>query len=52
MTEFNHQEMFPLGEDTTAYRLITEDGIATATFNGREITVIQPARHIERGGGR
>ena len=42
MTEFNHQEMFPLGEDTTAYRLITEDGIATATFNDREITVIQP----------
>lgn len=42
MTAFSHQEMFPLGEDTTAYRLITTDGIATETFNGREITVIQP----------
>jgi fumarate hydratase, class I len=42
MTEFNHQDMFPLGEDTTAYRLITTDGIATETFGGREITVIQP----------
>ena len=42
MTAFSHQEMFPLGEDTTAYRLITTDGIATETFHGREITVIQP----------
>ena len=42
MTEFNYQEMFPLGEDTTEYRLITTDGIQTATFNGRDITVIKP----------
>lgn len=42
MTEFNYQEMFPLGEDTTDYRLITTDGVQTATFNGRDITVIQP----------
>ena len=42
MTEFNYQDMFPLGEDTTDYRLITTDGIQTATFNGRDITVIRP----------
>jgi fumarate hydratase class I len=42
MTAFNYQDMFPLGEDTTDYRLITTDGIQTATFNGRDITVIRP----------
>ena len=42
MTEFNYQDMFPLGEDTTDYRLLTTDGIQAATFNGQEITVVQP----------
>jgi fumarate hydratase class I len=42
MTDFNYQEMFPLGEDDTAYRLISREGIETGTFNGRRITVVSP----------
>ena len=40
MAEFNYQEMFPLGADTTDYKLISTDGIRTATFNDREITIV------------
>ena len=40
MAEFNYQEMFPLGEDTTDYRLITTDGVRTEAFNGKDITVV------------
>jgi len=37
MTEFAYQEMFPLGEDRTEYRLLTKEHISTATFEGVEI---------------
>ncbi len=42
MVEFAFQEMFPLGEDTTVYRLLTEDHVAAKTMDGRPVTVIQP----------
>jgi len=42
MTEFNYQEMFPLGNDDTAYRRISREGIATGTFNGRSVTIVSP----------
>ncbi|MGD9333333.1 MAG: fumarate hydratase, partial [Desulfobacterales bacterium] len=42
MAAFNYQDMFPLGEDTTEYRLMSQEGIARASFHGRTITVIQP----------
>jgi len=42
MADFNYQDMFPLGEDTTAYRLIGTEGVATDTFKGRNITVVSP----------
>jgi fumarate hydratase class I len=42
MTEFNYQEMFPLGADATTYRLITRDGIHLKEFEGRAMTCIVP----------
>jgi len=42
MTEFTYQDMFPLGDDDTEYRMITQDGIAKGTFEGRDVTIIQP----------
>jgi len=32
-----HHEMFPLGEDTTPYRLLTSDHVAVHKLDGREI---------------
>jgi fumarate hydratase class I len=34
MTDFKYQEMFPVTEDSTEYRLLTEDHISTAAFDG------------------
>jgi fumarate hydratase class I len=42
MVEFAYQEMFPLGEDTTEYRLLSREFISTATFSGLEILKIAP----------
>ena len=42
MSEFNYQNMFQLGADTTEYRLISKDGVTTNTFNGRTILTIEP----------
>ena len=42
MTEFQYQEMFPLEEDATEYRLLSKDFISTASFNGHEIVNINP----------
>jgi len=36
--EFLYQDPFPLGEDGTAYRLLTEDFISTGSFEGQSIT--------------
>jgi fumarate hydratase class I len=37
MTDFSYQAMFPLAEDTTAYRLLSENHVASASFEGRDI---------------
>ncbi len=42
MVDFAYQEMFPLGEDKTEYRLVTKDYVSTATFEGKEILKIEP----------
>lgn len=42
MAEFVYQEMFPLGEDTTEYRLLTKDYVSVSKFNGVEILKIEP----------
>jgi len=42
MTEFSYQEMFPLGEDTTEYRLLTRDHLTMDAFEGVEILRVAP----------
>ncbi|HWA87674.1 MAG TPA: fumarate hydratase [Opitutus sp.] len=39
---FIYQEPFPLGDDDTAYRLLSREGIGTAQFEGREILKVEP----------
>jgi fumarate hydratase class I len=40
--EFVYQDPFPLGSDTTEYRLLTKDYVSNASFDGFEITKIEP----------
>ncbi|MSU24799.1 MAG: fumarate hydratase [Opitutus sp.] len=40
---FVYQDPFPLGADETEYRLLSKEGVSTATFEGREILKIEPA---------
>ena len=42
MTEFLYQDPFPLSKDTTEYRLITKDYVATDSLDGRQIIKITP----------
>ena len=39
---FVYQEPFPLGADDTEYRLLSQEGLSTATFEGREILKVAP----------
>ncbi|MFZ5494203.1 MAG: fumarate hydratase [Verrucomicrobiota bacterium] len=39
---FVYQDPLPLGADDTEYRLLTKDGVSTATFEGREILKVAP----------
>ncbi|MDD2595218.1 MAG: fumarate hydratase [Bacteroidales bacterium] len=39
--EFKYQEMFPLGEDKTQYRLITKDFVSTVDFEGQQILKVE-----------
>ena len=39
---FVYQDPFPLGADETEYRLLSKDGLSTATFEGREILKVAP----------
>jgi len=40
--EFKYQDPFPLGPDSTKYRLLTKDGVSVATFEGKEILKVSP----------
>jgi len=42
MVEFAYQEMFPLGDDKTEYRLLTKDHVSAGNFDGEEILRIEP----------
>ncbi|MFC1858918.1 fumarate hydratase, partial [Thermodesulfobacteriota bacterium] len=42
MTEFTYQDPFPLTDDATEYRLLTEAYVSTDTFDGRQILKIDP----------
>jgi len=37
MVEFKYQNMFPVGHDTTEYRLLTEDHVSVAAFDGKQV---------------
>ncbi|MFN8544709.1 MAG: fumarate hydratase [Candidatus Binatia bacterium] len=43
MPEFRFQEMFPHGEDATPYRRLERAGVATETFHGAPMLVVEPA---------
>jgi fumarate hydratase, class I len=42
MPEFTYQDLFPVGPDTTTYRLLTSDLVSTATFDGQDILKVAP----------
>ena len=42
MPEFSYQDPFPLGKDTTKYRLLTKKHISTTKFDGKEILKVEP----------
>ena len=39
---FFYQDPLPLGTDETEYRLLSQEGLSTATFEGREILKVAP----------
>jgi fumarate hydratase class I len=41
MPEFKYQSPYPLGRDDTQYRLLTQDYVSVAVFNGQEILQIE-----------
>ncbi|MFZ9284191.1 MAG: fumarate hydratase, partial [Candidatus Nanopelagicales bacterium] len=47
MTDFNYTELLPLGEDTTEYRFISNEGVSTITVDGKEFLQVDPSA-IER----
>ena len=42
MAEFQYQEIFEHGKDTTPYRKLTSDYVSTTTFDGQEILKVDP----------
>lgn len=42
MTDFTYQKMFPTGDDTTEYRLLTQEHVSLKSFEGTEILKIAP----------
>ncbi|MFA6147844.1 MAG: fumarate hydratase [bacterium] len=42
MPEFSYQDPFPLGKDTTKYRLLTKEYVSTKKFDGKEILQVDP----------
>ncbi|MBT8351452.1 MAG: fumarate hydratase, partial [Deltaproteobacteria bacterium] len=42
MTDFKYQEMFPIGDDTTEYRLLTNEHLSIQSFDDGEILKIEP----------
>jgi len=39
---FTYKKPFPLGEDTTPYRLLTSEHVRVETFHGQEMLVVDP----------
>jgi fumarate hydratase class I len=42
MADYSYQNPFPLGKDTTRYRLLTQDHVSVAHFDGQEILKVSP----------
>ena len=42
MPGFSYQDPFPLGKDTTRYRLLTKEYVSTKKFDGKEILKVDP----------
>jgi fumarate hydratase class I len=42
MVDFAYQDMFPLGEDATEYRLLTRDHVSIKSYEGAPIVQIEP----------
>jgi fumarate hydratase, class I len=42
MDDFKYQEMFPLAQDPSEYRLITKEFITTGLFDGKDIVKVDP----------
>jgi len=42
MVDFSFQEMFPLTEDCTDYRLVTDDPVSVGSFDGMEVLKLAP----------
>ena len=40
--EFTYQDLLPIGEDKTEYRLLSSDGISTFTAEGRQFLKVSP----------
>ncbi len=38
---FEYQDPFPLGPDTTRYRLLTKEGVSVASFEGHEVLKVE-----------
>jgi fumarate hydratase class I len=41
--EFHYQDPFPLGPDTTRYRLLTNNGVSVTRFEGKDILKVEPS---------
>jgi fumarate hydratase class I len=42
MPEFSYQDPYPLGKDTTKYRLLTKEYVSTRKLDGKEILMVDP----------
>ncbi|HEX9050764.1 MAG TPA: fumarate hydratase [Anaeromyxobacter sp.] len=40
---FHYQDPFPLAKDETRYKLLTNEGVSVATFDGKEILKVEPS---------
>jgi len=42
MPKFSYQDPFPLGKDTTKYRLLTKEHVSVGKFGGKEVLKVAP----------
>src|SRR5438046_1489021 len=42
MPDFQFQEMFPSGKDSTPYHKLSSDFVGTTRFNGRDVLTVEP----------